>query len=319
MGVGAGGPQFSGIPSKHGRRKQDFQTPVQNREGTNPAPLPLEPRRALCGKAPDWRWASPAPGSRGEKGKPAGEERRRGGGYGATYGSGGKGGSGGPNAGPGRRGRTAEVRRMLRAGLRSAPSWSAPRARPPRRRSPCIIDDSRPPRAAARRRARPRHRAPRPPCPHADPWSAPPARPLPPPVHAAPARLSACAQQPTYLCRARPPARWLSGRRPRAARTGSGAREQGAGRGRRAGAPRERPRARLPDAPAEPRGRGTRAERRDAAAERWRAVSQHAGVETRKVLCGLEGPVTLGNAKSYLSPERQSQKEMPSNSAVLSC
>lgn len=203
MGVGAGGPQFSsGIPSKHGRRKQDFQTPVQNREGTNPAPLPLEPRRALCGKAPDWRWASPAPGSRGEKGKPAGEERRRGGGYGATYGSGGKGGSGGPNAGPGRRGRTAEVRRMLRAGLRSAPSWSAPRARPPRRRSPCIIDDSRPPRAAARAPATgpPAHRAPAP-TPGARPLPAPcPRRRTPPPPACQPAPSS----PPTSAGRARP-------------------------------------------------------------------------------------------------------------------
>lgn len=84
MRVVAGGPQFSSrTPGKHGRRKQDFQTPVQNREDRNPAPWPLEPRRALCGKAPDRRWASPAPGSRGEKGKPAGEERRRGGGAGA--------------------------------------------------------------------------------------------------------------------------------------------------------------------------------------------------------------------------------------------
>ena len=322
MGVGAGGPQFSsGIPSKHGRRKQDFQTPVQNREGRNPATLPLEPRRALCGKAPDLRWASPAPGSRGEKGKPAGEERRWDGGYGATYGSGGKGGSGGPNAGPGRRGRTAEVRRMLRAGLRSAPSWSAPRARPPRRRSPCIIDDSRQPRATARAPAAGPPARPAPaPTPGAHPLPAPCPRPrTPPPPSLPPACLPAPSSRPTSAGRARPPARWLSGRRPRAARTGSGAREQGAGRGRRAGAPRERPRARLPDAPAEPRGRGTRAECRDAAAERWRAVCQHAGVETRKVLCGLEGPVTLGNAKSYLSPERQSQKEMPSNSAVLSC
>ena len=79
MGVGGNGPQFSsGIPNKHIRRKQDFQAPVQNREGRNPAPWPLEPRRALCGKAPGWRWASPAPGSRGEKGNPADEERRRG-------------------------------------------------------------------------------------------------------------------------------------------------------------------------------------------------------------------------------------------------
>lgn len=129
MGVGGSGPQFSSvIPDKHVRRKQDFQAPVQNPEGTNPAPWPLEPRRALCGKAPDWRWASPAPESRGEKGNPADEERRRGRGSGATYGSGGEGGSGGPSAGPGRRGRTAEAPRMRRAGLGWAPSWSAPRA-----------------------------------------------------------------------------------------------------------------------------------------------------------------------------------------------
>lgn len=44
VGVGASGPQFSsGTPGKHGRRKQDFQTPVQNREGRRPAPCPSSP------------------------------------------------------------------------------------------------------------------------------------------------------------------------------------------------------------------------------------------------------------------------------------
>ena len=274
MGVGGNGPQFSsGIPNKDIRRKQDFQAPVQNREGRNPAPWPLEPRRALCGKAPGWRWASPAPGSRGEKGNPVDEERRRGRGSGATYGSGGEGGSGGPSAGPGRRGRTAEAPRMRRAGLRWAPSWSAPRARPPRRPSPCIIDDSRPPRAATRAPAAgpPAHPAPSS-TPGARPPPVPGPRPRTPPP---PALLPASRGPPTPAGRAgslaalravRRSARWLSGRRPRAARTGSGAREQGAGRGRRAGAPRKRPRARLPDAPTKPRGRGSRAERRDAAA-----------------------------------------------------
>ncbi|CAI9167733.1 unnamed protein product [Rangifer tarandus platyrhynchus] len=188
MGVGGSGPQFSSvIPDKHVRRKQDFQAPVQNPEGRNPAPWPLEPRRALCGKAPDWRWASPAPESRGEKGNPADEERRRGRGSGATYGSGGEGGSGGPSAGPGRRGRTAEAPRMRRAGLRWAPSWSAPRARPPRRPSPCIIDDSRPPRAAARAPAAGPPARPAPaPTPGARPPPAPDPRPRTPPP---PARL----------------------------------------------------------------------------------------------------------------------------------
>lgn len=164
---------------------------------------------------------------------------------------------------------------MRRAGLRWAPSWSAPRARPPRRPSPCIIDDSRPPRAAARAPAAgpPAHPAPAPTPARARPPPAPGPRPRAPPP---PALLPASRGPPTPAGRARSlaalravrrSARWLSGRRPRAARTGSGAREQGAGRGRRAGAPRERPRARLPDAPTEPRGRGSRAERRDAAAE----------------------------------------------------
>nr|XP_036848415.1 translation initiation factor IF-2-like [Manis javanica] len=265
-GVGAGGPQFSsGAPSKHGRRKQDFQTPVQSREGRNPAPRSLEPRRALCGKAPGWRRASPAPGSRREKGIPAGEKQRQGGGSGATYGRDGEGGSGGPSAGPGRRGRTAEAPRLRRAGLRWAPSWSAPRARPPRRSSPCIIDDSRPPRATARV-------SPPPGPPPALPPRRPPARaprPRPAPASPRPAAHLPLQGAPVRPQRAaRPPASPLAGSQagPRAARTGSGAREQGAGRGRRAGAPRERPGARLPDAPAEPRGRGTRAERWDTAA-----------------------------------------------------
>lgn len=214
----AGGPQLSsGTPGKHGRRKQDFQTPVQNREDRNPAPRPLEPRRALCGKAPDRRWASPAPGSRGEKGKPAGEERRRGGGSGATYGSGGEGGNDGPSAGPGRRGRTAEAPRLRRAGLRWAPSWSAPRARPPRRPSPCIIDDSSRPRAAARAPAAgpPARSAPAP---------TPAARPPPapgPPARAAHALLPAGAWRPTYPCRTRPLARSAPRRPPARALAGS--------------------------------------------------------------------------------------------------
>ncbi|XP_035585210.1 translation initiation factor IF-2-like [Zalophus californianus] len=215
MGVVAGGPQLSsGIPGKHDRRKQDFQTPVQNREDRNPAPWPLEPRRALCGKAPDRRWASPAPGSRGKKGKPASEERGRGGGSGATYGSGGEGGNGGPSAGPGRRGRTAEAPRLRRAGLRWAPSWSAPRARPPRRQSPCIIDDSRPPRAAARAPAAgpPARSAPAP-----TPVAPPPPRPRPtpgPPARAARPRPAAhlpLQDAPARPQRAAPPARALAG------------------------------------------------------------------------------------------------------------
>ncbi|KAM7317657.1 hypothetical protein ACRRTK_023959 [Alexandromys fortis] len=109
----------------------------------------------------------PAPGSRGERGAQT-EERRRARGSGATYGGGGGcgRGGGGPSAGPGRRGRTAEAPRLRRAGLRWAPSWSAPRARPPRRASPCIIDDS--------SRARPRRRAPPPPGPRATLCARPP-------------------------------------------------------------------------------------------------------------------------------------------------
>lgn len=216
-----GGDRWSSIllrftPGKHGRRKQDFQTAVQNREGRNPAPRSLEPRRALCGKAPDWRWASPAAGSQGEKGNPADEERRRGRGSGATYGSGGEGGSDGPSAGLGRRGRTAEAPRMRRAGLRWAPSWSAPRARPPHRPRPCIIDDSRPPRAAARAPATgPLAR----PAPARTPGARPSPAPGPRPRAHRP-RPPAHAPRPTYPCRARPlgrsaprrpPARSLAG------------------------------------------------------------------------------------------------------------
>lgn len=266
---------------------QDFQTPVQKREGRNPALWPLEPRRALCGKAPEWRWASPAPGSRGERGNPAGEERHRGGGSEATYGSGSEGGSGGPSAGPGRRGRTAEAPRLRRAGLRWAPSWSARRARPPRRPRPCIIDDSRPPRAATR--ASPR-RAPRPPRPRADPRRVHPARPRPRPARAAPART-----RPTYHCRARPLARSAT-RRPlarwlalRPASPHRSDRIQGERAGLRQGAPRRSASRASPGPPLRrPRGaarEGPRAKLPAAPAEFRLALLPHLGVETQKVLC----------------------------------
>lgn len=79
---------------------QDFQTPVpkHQRAGT-PAPRPREPpvspvraspaarepRRALCGKAPGWRGASPLQGP-GARGGARAEERRRGGGSGGSRG-----------------------------------------------------------------------------------------------------------------------------------------------------------------------------------------------------------------------------------------
>lgn len=48
MGMGASDPQFSsGTPGKHGRRKQDFQTPVQNR---SPAPCPWNPTAHAAAK-----------------------------------------------------------------------------------------------------------------------------------------------------------------------------------------------------------------------------------------------------------------------------
>lgn len=169
-------------------------------------------------------------------------------GSGATYGGGGGRGGGGPSAGPGRRGRTAEAPRLRRAGLRWAPSWSAPRARPPRRASPCIIDDS--------RRARPRRARPRPPVlPSTTPpiparpsarAPRPPARPLPrAPAAPAPARSPACPSVPRPPTlpgapdrpTARPPALSLPARRPASPRSGLDARGSPAGRGRRARAP----------------------------------------------------------------------------------
>lgn len=184
VGVGPGGPRVSsGSPGRHPRRKRGFPAPVRTR-GAGAQPTAL---RALCGKARDRRRASPlrGPGERGSRRAGSG----RGGGSGATYGRGGEGGGGGPSAGPGRRDRTAEAPRLRRAGLRWAPSWSAPRAAP-RRPGPCIIGDS-----PAARRAPPRRRAPRPPRPRAPP--APPARP-----------------RPTYPCRAHPLGRAAPRRQP---------------------------------------------------------------------------------------------------------
>lgn len=120
--------ESSGSPGKHQRRTQDFQAPVRKREGRRPARGPSAPPRALR-QSPRPETGESAPGSQASGGARRARSGR-GGGSGATYGSGGEGGSGGPSAGPGRRGRTAEAPRLRRAGLRWAPSWSAPRARP---------------------------------------------------------------------------------------------------------------------------------------------------------------------------------------------
>lgn len=120
--------ESSGSPGKHQRRTQDFQAPVRKRQGRRPARGPSAPPRALR-QSPRPETGESAPGSQASGGARRARSGR-GGGSGATYGSGGEGGSGGPSAGPGRRGRTAEAPRLRRAGLRWAPSWSAPRARP---------------------------------------------------------------------------------------------------------------------------------------------------------------------------------------------
>ncbi|XP_032973564.1 proline-rich protein HaeIII subfamily 1-like [Rhinolophus ferrumequinum] len=226
-------------------------------------------------------------GSRGERGNPAGEERLPEGGSGATYGSGGEAGSGGPSAGPGRRGRTAEVPRLRRAGLRWAPSWSAPRARPPRRPSPCIIDDSRPPRAAARAPAAGPPPAPPPRRPPARALRTPPDPARAPPLPArGPPTPAGRARSPAAHRAARPPAlslalRPASPRRPdriRGERAGlrQGAPRRSASRAspgppprRPRGAAREGPGAELPDA-----GRGTPP-----------AARRQLDVDTQKLLC----------------------------------
>ncbi|XP_042524735.1 translation initiation factor IF-2-like [Dipodomys spectabilis] len=245
-GLGRGGRLVDLGPTQGPQKTQQKEAGLPNTCPKPRAPRPHTLRQSPCPGEGTSSLQGPGVrrGARGTRsGHPLGRRR----GPGATYGDGGgsERGGGGPSAGPGRRGRTAEAPGLRRAGLRWAPSWSAPRARPlplPRRTGPCIIDDSRPPpRApAAAAAARPR----RPPPPRA------PARPRAPP--ASPARPPARGP-PTLARRARPSAalaRWLAGPRPRAAGTRS-ARGAGAGRGR----PSERsqrPRARLRDAPARP-------------------------------------------------------------------